>query len=86
MANITVSLPEPMKDWIEAQARSGNYDDGADYIRELIRRDLDRAAWTAELQPLIDAGLASGISDRSMEELREQARAAALAAARDRGL
>ncbi len=39
MATMNVSLPGPMKDWVEEQARSGRYSNVSDYVRDLIRRD-----------------------------------------------
>ena len=42
MATMTVSLPDPMKDWIEAQIRQGDYASVSDYVRDLVRRDRDR--------------------------------------------
>lgn len=60
MATMNVSLPDPMKDWVEGQAKSGRYSNASDYVRDLIRRDQDRHAAVTELQALVDEGLASG--------------------------
>ncbi len=60
MATMNVSLPEPMKHWVEAQARSGRYSNASDYVRDLIRRDQERTAGLAHMQRLIDEGLESG--------------------------
>lgn len=75
MATMNVSLPDVMKEWVEAQARSGRYSNASDYVRDLIRRDQDRAAKIAEMQHLVTEGLESGAGDRSMAELLEDARA-----------
>ncbi len=74
MATMNVSLPDPMKDWVEMQARTGRYSNASDYVRDLIRRDQERAGSLAELQKLITEGFESGISDRSMEEVLDEAR------------
>jgi antitoxin ParD1/3/4 len=74
MATMNVSLPDPMKDWVEAQARTGRYSNASDYVRDLIRRDQERAADLAELQRHVTAGLASGVSDRSMKDVLRMAR------------
>jgi len=63
MATMNVSLPDLMKDWVEAQARTGRYSNASDYVRDLIRRDQERAADLAELQRLVTAGLESGVSE-----------------------
>ena len=60
MATMNVSLPDPMKDWVEGQTKSGRYSNASDYVRDLIRRDKDRQTAVAELQRLVDEGLASG--------------------------
>jgi antitoxin ParD1/3/4 len=57
---MNISLPEPMKAWAEQQAASGRYSNTSDYVRDLIRRDQDRAAGIAELQALITEGIDSG--------------------------
>jgi antitoxin ParD1/3/4 len=62
MATMNVSLPEPMKTWVEKQAQSGRYGNTSDYIRDLIRRDQERSAKIATMQKLIDEGLAGGVS------------------------
>lgn len=73
MATMNVSLPDPMKQWVEAQARSGRYSNASDYVRDLIRRDQDRAAKIARLQTLIDEGLESGVeAGFSMEAVQRE--------------
>lgn len=80
MATMNVSLPDPMKAWVEAQAESGRYANASDYVRDLIRRDQERADKTAALQQLIAEGLASGVSGRGLDEIVTEARARAAAA------
>ncbi|WP_349370189.1 type II toxin-antitoxin system ParD family antitoxin [Salinarimonas sp.] len=74
MATMNVSLPDPMKDWVEAQARGGRYANASDYVRDLIRRDQERQAKIAAMQELVREGLESGVGDRSIEELIAAAR------------
>lgn len=77
MATMNVSLPDAMKSWVEAQTEYGRYGNASDYVRDLIRRDQERAAAIAEFQQLIDEGLASGISNQSFDEIVAVARAQA---------
>lgn len=65
MAQMNVSIPEPMKDWCEAQVKGGRYSTVSDYVRDLIRRDQDSNRQS--LQTLIDEGIASGLSDDDLE-------------------
>lgn len=74
MATMNVSLPDAMKDWVEAQTKSGRYSNTSDYVRDLIRRDQERASALAELQKLVRDGLESGVSDRTIDEVLEAAR------------
>ena len=60
MATMNVSLPDLMKDWVEAQTKDGRYSNASDYVRDLIRRDQERQRAHAELQALITEGLDSG--------------------------
>lgn len=73
MATMNVSLPEPMKEWVEQQAQSGRYSNASDYVRDLIRRDQDKAAKIAHVQALVTEGLESGTGSRTMDELRKAA-------------
>ena len=60
MATMNVSLPDRMKEWVEAQTQSGRYSNASDYVRDLIRRDQERREAVAEIQQAIDSGIASG--------------------------
>jgi antitoxin ParD1/3/4 len=82
MATMNVSLPDPMKDWVEAQAQTGRYSNASDYVRDLIRRDQERADKLQELQKLITEGVESGISDRSISDILKAARAQGAESAR----
>ncbi len=74
MATMNVSLPDPMKDWVEAQAETGRYSNASDYVRDLIRRDQERQDKIAHMQGLVTRALESGVSDKSMDEILNEAR------------
>jgi antitoxin ParD1/3/4 len=74
MVTMNVSLPEEMKSWVETHARSGRYSNSSDYVRDLIRKDQDRAAIIANMQERVTEGINSGTGNHSMDELREIAR------------
>ncbi|SMD15089.1 type II toxin-antitoxin system ParD family antitoxin [Rhizobium sp. RU36D] len=75
MATMNVSLPDPMKDWVEAQTKTGRYANASDYVRDLIRKDQERNDKIAAMQRFVDDGLKSGIGSRSKDELFAAARA-----------
>ena len=62
MSTMNISLPEQMKAFAEAQTRDGRYANVSDYMRDLIRKDQERRQAIAEIQALVDEGLASGPS------------------------
>lgn len=74
MATMNVSLPDPMKSWVETQAQTGKYSNSSDYVRDLIRRDQVRAEKIAHMQMLVTEGLESGISNRSAFDILAEAR------------
>jgi antitoxin ParD1/3/4 len=73
MATMNVSLPDPMKEWVEGQAQSGRYANASEYVRDLIRKDQERSDKIAAMQRFVDEGLASGIGERTRDELFEAA-------------
>lgn len=77
MATMNISLPDSMKKWVETQVQDGRYTNTSDYVCDLIRKDQDRNAKIAQLQILVEEGLASGVSDRSITEILEEAKARA---------
>lgn len=69
MATMNVSLPDPMKEWVEAQTQTGRYANASDYVRDLIRRDQERSDKITAMQRYADDGLKSGFGTRSKDEL-----------------
>ncbi|WP_366941781.1 type II toxin-antitoxin system ParD family antitoxin [Asticcacaulis sp.] len=68
MATMNISLPEQMKSWAESQAETGRYANISDYVRDLIRRDQERAEKIAALQMKIDEGMAGETKQSSLSE------------------
>lgn len=82
MATMTVSLPDPMKDWIEAQIRHGQYASTSDYVRDLVRRDRARREQELTLEELrhkLAASRDSGEGSRSVDDIFAEAQAIARA-------
>ena len=73
MATMNISLPNPMKDWVNTQTIDGRYANASDYVRDLIRKDQERLDKITRMQGLIDEGLASGFSERSMDDILSDA-------------
>ena len=66
MATMNVSLPDPLKDWIEAQVKTGRYANVSDYVRDLVRRDQEAKL---SLVDALEAGAVSGLSERSVDSI-----------------
>ncbi len=69
-------MSDPMKDWIEAQIRHGDYASVSDYVRDLVRRDRDRREQELtmdELRKKLAASRESGISNRTVDEIFAEA-------------
>ena len=43
MATMNVSLPEALKEFVDRKVAEASYGTASEYVRELIRRDQDRA-------------------------------------------
>lgn len=74
MATMNISLPDAMKEWVESQADTGRYGNSSDVVRDLIRRAQIREEKIANMNRLVEEGLASGISSRTAEEIIADAR------------
>ena len=60
MATMNISLPDPMKAWVEEQGARGEFSNASDYVRSLIRKDQERKAAIVALQTAVTEGLKSG--------------------------
>ena len=69
----TITLSEQQDEWVKARIESGDYTNDSEYFRDLIRRDQEQNAKLSALRRAIQEGLDSGVSDRTMSELWEEA-------------
>ena len=69
MATMNISLPDTMKDWVEAQTEDGRYGNSSDVVRDLIRREQVRTEKIANMQRLVDEARASGISTDTIDDI-----------------
>jgi len=64
-----------MSKYVESQISSGQYGNISEYFRDLIRRDQERSQLAVDqLQKMVDAAEASGVSTLSMSEIKAEAR------------
>ena len=75
MVRHTITMPETMSEFMSWDISEGNYSGVSEYIRNLVRREQERKQASIEaLRKMIDASEASGISHKSMEEIRLEVR------------
>ena len=75
MATMNISVPGPMKDWVQAQIDEGKYASSSDYVRDLIRKNQEEKDKLAALQAAITLGLDSGeASELDMDAIKRRAR------------
>jgi antitoxin ParD1/3/4 len=78
MATMNVSLPDPLKQFVDDEVREGGFASTSDYMRDLIRQR-QRAKAEETLRRLIAEGMASGpaepLEPDFFDKLRERARA-----------
>ncbi len=73
MATMNISLPSPMRSWVQGQIDGGKYASSSDYVRDLIRKDQQRREKIQMMQSAITNGVESGISkDFDIEILQRE--------------
>ncbi|NMA96723.1 MAG: type II toxin-antitoxin system ParD family antitoxin [Phyllobacteriaceae bacterium] len=72
MATMNISLPAAMKDWVEQQVATGRYANSSDVIRDLVRKEQERAERKAEFDRLVEEGLNSPLSNLTKDELLDR--------------
>ena len=59
MATMTISLPDPMREFVESEVTTGNYGSASELFRELLRERQKRKS-QERLETLLLEGLESG--------------------------
>ncbi|MEK6542137.1 MAG: type II toxin-antitoxin system ParD family antitoxin [Pseudomonadota bacterium] len=75
MAQMNISIPDKLKNWVETRVADGSYASSSDYMRDLVRRDQRLFEARLHLQSEIDVGRASGISERIVHDILDEGRA-----------
>jgi len=67
MVSLNISLPQPLKKYVESQVSLGEYGTPSEYVRELIRRDKETRV--AKLEESLLKALGSGSVRITAKEL-----------------
>ena len=62
MQSMNISLPDPLKQFVDGQISTGRYSSASEYVRELIRADEKRKA-----EESLEAKLLEGLSSAETE-------------------
>ena len=78
MVKKSISVTGQQDSWIKAQIKTGHYGNESEVVRELIRerqlRDQETPAEIEAIRAALVEGEQSGFSDRSVDEIWEDAR------------
>mgnify|MGYP000105414417 CR=1 FL=1 len=74
MTKVLLSLPDPLSEWAEKEAANNNFDSVGEYVESLLREERERQEASEEFDRLVQEGLDSGISDRTMAEILADAK------------
>ena len=74
MATMNVSLPDGLKEFVEAQVDEGDYGTSSEFVRELIRREQGRTQLRALLVDGMGSGPGSEMNEAYFERIRERIR------------
>ncbi|MES2077059.1 MAG: type II toxin-antitoxin system ParD family antitoxin [Pseudomonadota bacterium] len=75
MQSMNISLPQPLKQFVDEQVAIGRYSSASEYVRELIRADEKRKA-EGQLEALLLEGLngeETTLAPSDWQKLREKA-------------
>lgn len=73
MATMTISLPDPLRQFVESEVVSGNYGSASELFREMVR-ERQKHKSQERLESLLLAGLESGEPIEITKEYLEQRR------------
>jgi antitoxin ParD1/3/4 len=80
MQTMNISLPDPMKEFVEKQVAEGGYSSASEYVRELVRGAQKRQA-REKLEEMMLDSLNSGdsikVTPQMFDEIRQRLRSRA---------
>ncbi len=70
----TITVTDQQNEWIKSRIAAGEYTNDSEFIRDLLRKDIERADKIGNMQRLVKEGLYSGISELTVDEIWQRAR------------
>ncbi|MEG3618261.1 type II toxin-antitoxin system ParD family antitoxin [Magnetovibrio sp. PR-2] len=69
MAKFSITMSDDLGNYVQDEIAEKHFDNVSEYFRHLIRRERERQVAETELRSLIDEGLRSGPSHRSVQDI-----------------
>jgi antitoxin ParD1/3/4 len=76
-ATMNISLPPPLKEWVEGQIAAGGYATASEYFRQLLRAEQQRKVRgqiDATLHESLDSGPATPMTQADWDRIRREGR------------
>jgi len=76
-SSLNISLPKPLKQFVEQQVASGAYSTASEYVREVLRKEQSnqwRREVDAKLIEALDSGPSIEMTEKDFEHIRKVAR------------
>lgn len=74
---MNISLPDPLRDFVEQEVARGSYASASEYMRELVRKAKDQKELEVRLLEALDGEDLGEVGPDFIEKLRDHARASA---------
>jgi antitoxin ParD1/3/4 len=72
---MNISLPAPLKSWVEQQVEQRGYSTASEFVRDVLRREQEqalRAAVDARLLEAIDSGKSTPMTSKDWDRIRTE--------------
>ena len=73
MTKFSITMPDEMGKYIHQAMKGRQFGNASEYFRHLVRQDQEREKKIAALRDMLDEAEASGISERSVQDIWEEA-------------
>jgi antitoxin ParD1/3/4 len=74
---MNISLPQPLKEWVEAQVAAGSYGTTSEYFRQLLRAEQQRQVREQiddTLHAAMDSGESTPMTRKDWDRIRREGR------------
>ena len=72
MSTMNISLPDSLRDFVEEQVSTRGYGTSSEYVRELIRKDLDRQKLRGLLLEGVSSEPTTPVDAQYFQDMRER--------------